>query len=72
MAAPHNDAAHLWLVAPPLCRSDNRVYTMDGKASESGKSIAEWQAQGHDLGTTVTTMPPDATLISVAKAILGM
>jgi len=51
---------------------DNRVYTTDGKATESGKSIASWQAQGHDLGTTVSKIPPDAQLISVAKGILGM
>jgi hypothetical protein len=30
---------------------DNRVFTADGKATEAGKSIAQWQAQGHDLGT---------------------
>ena len=51
---------------------DNRVYTPDGTASESGKSIAAWQAQGHDLGTTVQTTPTDAELIAMAKELLQM
>ena len=51
---------------------DNRVYTPDGKASESGKSIAEWQAQGHDLGTTVGTMPSDDEILAVARSLLQM
>jgi hypothetical protein len=51
---------------------DNAVYTQDGKAGESGRSIAEWQAEGHDLGTTVGKIPGDEVLISVAKGILHM
>lgn len=51
---------------------DNRVYTPDGTASESGKSIAAWQAEGHDLGTTVGKTPSDAELIAMAKELLNM
>ncbi len=51
---------------------DNHVYTADGKATESGKAIASWQAQGHDVGTTVGPIPSDAELISIAKALLQM
>ena len=51
---------------------DNRVYTLDGSASESGKSIAYWQQQGVDLRTTVNMMPDDETIISMARDILGM
>eukprot|EP01048_Picozoa_sp_COSAG05_P014856 COSAG05_NODE_1722_length_4212_cov_4.878191_3_plen_97_part_00 len=51
---------------------DNRVYTADGQAKESGKTVAQWQAQGHDLGTTVAKIPSDAELIAVAKGILEM
>jgi hypothetical protein len=51
---------------------DNRVYTLDGKATESGKSIAAWQAQGHDLGTTVGTIPPDDAILTLARSLLQM
>mmetsp|Transcript_34796 Transcript_34796/g.91091 ORF Transcript_34796/g.91091 Transcript_34796/m.91091 type:complete len:314 (+) Transcript_34796:205-1146(+) len=51
---------------------DNRVYTLDGKATESGKDIAAWQAQGHDLGTTVGVIPSDDVIIAEAKSILDM
>eukprot|EP00729_Bicosta_minor_P003139 gene3139-30522_t len=39
---------------------------------ESGKSIAAWQAEGHDLGTTVGKTPSDAELIAMAKELLNM
>ena len=51
---------------------DNRVYTVDGRAKERGLTVTAWQALGHDLGTTVARIPPDAQLIAVAKSILGM
>ena len=51
---------------------DNRVYTIDGKATLSGKSIASWNAMGVDLRTTVATIPSDAQLVAAAKVILGM
>jgi hypothetical protein len=51
---------------------DNRVYTADGKATESGKPISAWNALGHDLGTTVGKIPSDVELIAIAKGILMM
>lgn len=51
---------------------DNRIYTLDGKASESGKPIEYWQSQGHDLRTTVEAISPDVKIIQMAKSVLGM
>ena len=51
---------------------DNRVLTIDGKATESGKSIPEWQAQGHDLGTEVGKLPSDDELIAMGRSVLLM
>ena len=51
---------------------DNRVYTLDGNASESGGSIASWQAQGVDVGTTIARMPPDDAIIAMGRAVLQM
>ena len=51
---------------------DNKVLTLDGLATESGKSISAWQAQGHDLATTVGKLPADAELIAMAKGVLQM
>lgn len=51
---------------------DNRVYTLDGKATEAGKSIEEWQAQGHDLGTTVGVIPSDDQVLAIARGLLGL
>jgi len=31
----------------------NTVITMDGKATENGREISDWQKEGHDIGTTV-------------------
>jgi hypothetical protein len=51
---------------------DNIVRTPDGTAMENGKSIAAWQALGHDLGTTVHTLPTDLELIAMARDLLKM
>ena len=51
---------------------DNRVYTLDGNASESGGSLASWQAQGVDVGTTIAGMPPDDAIIAMGRAVLQM
>ena len=34
--------------------------------------LTQWLAEGHDLGTTVGPLPPDATVILAAKRLLGM
>lgn len=47
---------------------DNRVYAPAGAAvGEQRKTIAAWQAQGHDLGTAVATLPADAEVIAMAR-----
>jgi len=51
---------------------DNSIYTPTGLVTECGKSLADWQAQGGDPGTTAATIPDDATLLALAKAALGM
>lgn len=51
---------------------DNRVFTPDGTAKEAGKTIKQWQAEGHDLGTTVAKTPDDATIIKMAREVLQM
>lgn len=52
---------------------DNRVYAPAGAAvGEQRKTIAAWQAQGHDLGTAVATLPADAEVIAMARRVLGM
>merc|ERR1712137_1110440 len=38
---------------------DNAYYTPDSSAKECGKSLAEWQADGHDIGSTVSVHPSD-------------
>merc|ERR1712137_985785 len=49
---------------------DNRVYTLDGKATESAKEISWWQAQGVDVGTTVAKIPADEDIMKLARDIL--
>lgn len=51
---------------------NNAVYTLDGKATENGKSIQTWQSQGHDLGTTVSVIPDDQYLLDLARSLLKM
>ena len=43
-----------------------------GVAKESGKTIASWQALGHDLGTTVAKTPGNAEIITMARDVLLM
>jgi hypothetical protein len=51
---------------------DNMVYTLDGQATEAGKAIADWQKQGHDLGTTVAKIPSDEAVVAMGKNVLQM
>ena len=52
---------------------ENRVFTADGKAQESGyESIAAAQAAGHDIGSTVTVWPRDDEIVAMARALLGL
>ena len=51
---------------------DNRIFTPDGTAKEAGKTIKQWQAMGHDLGTTVEKLPSDEVVIQMARDVLKM
>lgn len=52
---------------------DNRVYTVDGAAKESGyDSVVDAQKAGHDLGTTVAKLPSDSAIVKMARVLLGL
>jgi hypothetical protein len=54
---------------------NNSVFTPNASASIScGKTytFAEWAALGLDAGSTVSTLPPAATIIGWARATLGL
>ena len=52
---------------------NNEVYNPSGKTGMCGFTLAEWQAQGNDLGTQVHKgLPPDATVIAMARETLGL
>ena len=52
---------------------DNTVFTPDGTMGQvCGKTLAELQASGFDLGTTVQAWPSDDELISWARELLNL
>ena len=51
--------------------SNNKYYTSTGDVSECGMALKDWQAKGEDAGSTVASIPDDATIIGWAKALLG-
>ena len=51
--------------------SGNQYFTSSGGVTECGKPLKEWQAAGHDKGSTVTKLPDDATILDWARAKLG-
>ena len=51
---------------------DNTMYTPTGAFSECGTTLANWQAQGGDSGTVALPTPDDATLLALARGVLGM
>jgi len=53
----------------------NLVVTIDGKATESGREIEEWQKEGVDVGTVVRIWEGEKDedmIIDMAKEYLGM
>jgi len=50
--------------------SGNRYFTTDGKISLCGKSLADAQKDGIDVGSTVASIPSDDAILSWAKAML--
>ena len=54
---------------------NNVVITTDGRATEGGKEIMEWQKAGVDLGTTVREWrgeEDEALIMDLAREYLGM
>lgn len=44
----------------------------NGSIRECGMSLAQWQAKGNDLRTTVVPLPPAEEIIAAARALLSM
>lgn len=51
---------------------DNKIYTPNGKVSECGMSLKEWQAKGNDPGTIAGKIPDDEVIIDGARFLLGL
>ena len=51
---------------------DNKIYTPNGKVTECGKSLSDWQAIGNDNGTIASTWPDDDTLVQMIRDVLMM
>lgn len=51
----------------------NEVYTPTGNVSQCGVPLAQWQAQGHDVGTTVApaSTADVSTFIARARSLLA-
>lgn len=49
---------------------DNSYYTPTGAMTECSKSLADWQSDGHDQGSSVAKTPADADIITWGKAKL--
>ncbi len=48
--------------------ANNTLYTPTGAVQECGVSLAQWQAQGGDPGTTAAAYPPDLATRIIALA----
>ena len=51
---------------------DNHIYTSDGTVTECGMSLAQWQAQGNDPGTTAGKWPDDDVLVQMTRHLLSI
>ena len=51
---------------------DNTIWSPTGAITECGTSLANWQAQGHDLGTTAGPYPADSVVLAIARGLLGV
>ena len=50
---------------------DNRVFSKTGTLSVCGMNFSQWQAEGHDKGTTVGVWPSDEAVVAMGWAVLG-
>ncbi len=51
---------------------NNTVWSPTGALTECGTSLANWQSQGNDLGTTGSPFPADSVVLGIARQILGL
>ena len=51
---------------------NNTIWTPTGKVTECGKSLAEWQAGGNDVGTRALPYPDDATVLDIVRKTLRL
>eukprot|EP00475_Leptophrys_vorax_P015852 TRINITY_DN2221_c0_g2_i1.p1 TRINITY_DN2221_c0_g2~~TRINITY_DN2221_c0_g2_i1.p1 ORF type:complete len:787 (-),score=214.49 TRINITY_DN2221_c0_g2_i1:1749-4109(-) len=59
------------VTAPPVMHN-NSVFTASGAVKICGVSLAEYQKQGHDLGSKVGKFPADADIVTQARKVLGL
>ena len=51
---------------------DNHIYNPTGKVTECKKSLADWQAEGNDPGTTANKWPDDDVLVQMTRQLLNI
>ena len=52
--------------------NDNEYYTSTGEITECGANLTDWQALGNDVGSSVSTLPKDETIIGWAVELLDI
>ena len=55
---------------PATVMHDNAYFTTTGEMTECKTSLEDWQKQGHELNSTVASIPADDTIIAWAKELL--
>ena len=65
------DVGGLQCSSPKTVVGNNTYFTSTGKITECGKDLAELQKHGGDPGSTVSTLPPDDTVIGWARELLA-
>ncbi len=50
---------------------NNSYYTPTAQLKECGQPLAQWQAAGRDVGSTVHAIPADGVIIGWARELLG-
>ena len=51
---------------------NNSIYTPTGRVTECGMTLAQWQAQGNDPGTTAAPYVSDEQLLSWGRTVIGL
>ena len=52
--------------------SDNAYFTPTGAITECDANLTDWQALGNDIGSSVSTLPKDETIIGWAVELLDI